>query len=452
MRFLLGFFILCFSVVYGQEFRNTTLLDNWQDSNLLTTSSKIRYNDCWGYSKDGKDYAMIGSTEGVHFFSIENNQLNYIDSITGTYSHQWVIHRDIKTYENYAYLVCDEGPSTLQIVDLSYLPDSVHLVNTISTNFGRVHNLFIDAQNKLLYALSVTTISGGVDAGFTPMKIFSLENPTEPLLIHSFSGVPLVHDAFVKNNIAYLNCGLDGLRIYDFTIPTSPIYLQNFDLYDDQGYNHQGWLTPDGSTYIFADETLGMRVKKCSVAANGTVEYENSFGTNYFNNSVAHNIWADNQFAYVAYYQEGLRIYDIRQFPIEIAYFDTYPSEDAFKMNGAWGVYKFENSNQILVSDRLTGLYLIEFDSEMFIDQETDCTVSTSVTGNTTNIQIEFPARENDGFTLEIFNELGQKCVHSEIYYFSYASVSTNLPTGLYFLKITPVQSEDSIIKKVVIY
>ena len=88
----------------------------------------------------------------------------------------------------------------------------------------------------------------------------------------------------------------------------------------------------------------------------------------------------------------------------------------------------------------------------MFIDQETDCTVSTSVTGNTTNIQIEFPARENDGFTLEIFNELGQKCVHSEIYYFSYASVSTNLPTGLYFLKITPVQSEDSIIKKVVIY
>lgn len=452
MRFLLGLFLLLTSSIFAQEYRNVAFLDNWHDSTLLTTSSKIRYNDCWGYTKDGKDYAMIGSTEGVHFFSIENEQLVYIDSITGSYSHQWVIHRDIKTYDHYAYMVCDEGPSTLQIVDLDYLPDSVHLVNTISTNFGRVHNLFIDDSNKRLYALSVTTIAGGIDAGFTAMKIFSLEDPINPTLLHSFTNVPLVHDAYIKNNIAYLNCGLDGLRVYDFTNPTAPVYKQNLDIYDDQGYNHQGWLSPNGTTYLFADETQGMRIKKCTVATDGTVEITQNFGTNYSNNSVPHNIWSDDAFAYVAYYQEGLRIYDIRNFPSEVAYYDTYPTEDAFKMNGAWGVYKFALSNQILVSDRVSGLYLLSFDSEQFLVPKPDCSVSTFITGNNTTLKIEFPPKENDGFKLEILNEMGQPCLEEMTYNYSYAFIPTYLPTGIYFLKITPVDSLESIIKKVVIH
>lgn len=355
-------------LVFGQDSKNIELLDQWRQDTLIVSSLGMRYNECWGFVQNGEEYAMIGSTEGTHFFQINaEGKLNHVDFVEGNFSSISVVHRDYKTYQNYIYGVCDEGISSLQIMDVSYLPDSVSLVVNDSVKIARAHNIYIDTANALMYACTVSGSSGGTLLPPSTMGVYSLTDPLNPTLIYTGpSDVIEVHDAYVRDNIAYLNCGFDGLRVYDFSNPTAPIFIQNMGSYQEQGYNHQGWLSPDGSKYVFADETNGKKIKYCEVE-NDLVTIRSYFGTNYEENSVSHNIVLSNRFAYVAYYNEGLRIYDMNeQPPLEVAHFDTHPQDEGpFTMRGAWGVFAQLPSGRIIVSDRKNGLFLFDFEEEV---------------------------------------------------------------------------------------
>ena len=50
--------------------------------------------------------------------------------------------------------VCDEGPSSLQIMDLSFLPDSVSVIYDDDSLITRSHNIFIDTAYSKLYSCS----------------------------------------------------------------------------------------------------------------------------------------------------------------------------------------------------------------------------------------------------------------------------------------------------------
>lgn len=438
-NFLLLFTLLP-ALLLGQSALNISLLDHWEDNSLAVNSSKVRYNDCWGFVLNNQEYAIAGSTEGIHFFKITaNHKLIYLDSISGRYSTSMVIHRDIKTYRNYAYAVCDEGESSLQIIDLSYLPDSVHKVADNDTVFGRVHNLYIDSANALMYACIITPKSGGVLQSSKSMEVFSLADPENPQLVYSGpTDIPEVHDAYVRDNIAYLNCGFDGLRVYDFTNPANPVFLQNTTFYQDQGYNHQGWLTPDGTRYIFGDETEGKRLKNCQVAANHTLTVANTFGSNYQNNSVPHNIMCSNEYAYVAYYNEGLRVYDLRSnIPKEVAFYDTYPEDSPFKMFGAWGVYSDLPSGRILVSDRVHGLFLFDFREDIFLNTpavEVDLYPNPVEQGQ--NLIIRLNEKNVTDFIVKVYDLFGNKVTIQENYNQTFTEVPMNVSAGIYILTI----------------
>ena len=60
-------------MLFGQDHYNVELLDNWQDSSLVSNSSEAKYNDCWGYEQNGIEYALVGSTEGIHFLKINDD-------------------------------------------------------------------------------------------------------------------------------------------------------------------------------------------------------------------------------------------------------------------------------------------------------------------------------------------------------------------------------------------
>ena len=367
MKFSLLFVILLHSFsAMSQGSLNMTLLDHEFQDSLICNSSLSRYSDCYGFVWENEEYAVIGSTEGTHVYQIaSNNELVPKGFVAGRYVNMSVSHRDYATYQNYLYAVCDEGVSDLQIIDLQYLPDSIHLAKEDSTQFGRVHNIFIDEVEQKFYSLihRSTVSTQTIDK---PMKIFSLADPLNLVELWSGPGdVEEVHDAYIKDGLAFLNCGYDGLRIYDFTNTASPTYIESLTFYQDQGYNHQGWLTPDGTTYIFADETAGKRVKRCSW--DGTnLNITSYFGTGFLDGSVPHNIMANDTFVYVAYYNLGLHIYDLRYpQPLEVAYYDTYPTTSFFPMNGNWGVYSLLPSKRILAADRQYGLYLFGFDASI---------------------------------------------------------------------------------------
>lgn len=372
-------FYLCVLLLNGylhaQNAQNMTQLAHWHEDSLLSNSSNVRYNDCFGFTYQGNEYAIAGSTEGTHIFLIDSkNQFISVGFVKGRFSSAQVNHRDYATFQHYLYAVCDEGISSLQIIDLQHLPDSVNLAHEDSVQFGRVHNITIDTNQAVLYSLihRSTSNTQSIEA---PMKLFSISDPLHPLELYAGpNDVQEVHDAYVRNGKAILNCGYDGLRVYDFTNPANPVYLSSKTVYQDQGYNHQGWLTPDGTTYLFADETNGKRVKKCSF--DGTsINIQSLFGTNFTNQSVPHNIMATDTFVFIAYYNEGLRIFDLRYgVPLEIAHFDTYPDDSFFKQNGNWGVYALFPSRRILASDRQYGLFLFQFDQNILSTGKPDKT------------------------------------------------------------------------------
>ncbi|MBL4657707.1 MAG: hypothetical protein JKX73_06880, partial [Flavobacteriales bacterium] len=118
-----------FSVI-GQGSLNVTLLYQWNDTSLPSSQAHDnRYNEIWGVAQGGREYAIIGSTMGTHIFDITDpSNVAPPLFIAGAAFGPSIIHRDYHDYNGYLYIVCDEDSglalSTLQIVDLQYLPDS----------------------------------------------------------------------------------------------------------------------------------------------------------------------------------------------------------------------------------------------------------------------------------------------------------------------------------------
>ncbi|GAB5416218.1 MAG: hypothetical protein Crog4KO_11980 [Crocinitomicaceae bacterium] len=446
------YFVLLFPLwSFAQSNFNIELLDNWTDESITPGFNDARYSDCWGYEMNGQEYAMLGSTEGVHFFKINNqDRFELVDFVPGEFSSATVVHRDIKIYQHYAFMVCDEGTSSLQIVDLQYLPDSVHVVYENDSSFTRVHNLFLDEANELMYACSVQPSVNGTLQPLIPMQVYSISDVLNPILLYEGPGsIPEVHDAYVRDNIAYLNCGFDGVRVYDFTDPANPVFLQNFDLYQNQGYNHQGWLSPDGTKYVFADETNGSTVKSCSVNANHEIEVRGNVSTNSAEGSVPHNVMITDDFAFVAYYNEGLRVYDIRpKLPTEIAHYDTYPvDEELFKMNGAWGIYSELPSKRILVSDRIYGLFLLDFNRDVFQSQDPDnilCYPNPVAPLSTFTVKLE--EDREPSFVVEIYDTRGSKVYSEFVSNANYAVLPSPEAAGIYTVRISyPTEDQQEV-------
>ena len=85
MRLFFLFFI-AFSG-FSQEIKNIQKLDQWNEDTLLTNSTNVRYSSCWGFEYNNNEYAVVGSTEGSHFFELTpDNKLNLIGFIKGKYS------------------------------------------------------------------------------------------------------------------------------------------------------------------------------------------------------------------------------------------------------------------------------------------------------------------------------------------------------------------------------
>ena len=162
---------------------NITLLDNWQDSSLISNTSGVRYSGCFTFLHNDFEYAVLGTTEGASFFQLTNHdELHFIDEVLGSYVSSQAITREYNRYQNYIYAIGDEGNASLQIIDVSYLPDSVQLVNQIQDErVGKAHTLRIDTSEALLYLCSVTPIVNSQEQGLIPLRVFSLENPTDPV-------------------------------------------------------------------------------------------------------------------------------------------------------------------------------------------------------------------------------------------------------------------------------
>ena len=364
--------LLVITLSFAQPFPSwqANLLYNWQDTTLTPSwQYDNTYNEIWGVQINGAEIAIIGSTAGTHFFNVTDpTNASQVDFIAGAYTGSSVVHRDYHDYNGYLYVVCDEGnTSTLQIIDISNLPNSVSVVYDSNVLFTKSHNIFIDTATAKLYVCAVKHTN---PSNSYAMEVYSLVNPVSPTLLYTYNDVGHVHDAYVRNDTAYLNCGNDGFRIVDFhylDLPggMAPIELASLISYPDAGYNHSGWLNNDGTVYAMLDENHGYDIKLLDVSNFNNISVLSTLNSGIDTNSMAHNVIIKNALLFVSYYHDGLRVFNIADpaNPFEVLYYDTYLPNNHSSYKGAWGVYPFWNKqshafSSILISDMQTGLYV----------------------------------------------------------------------------------------------
>ena len=353
-------FIALGFAVWAQDSLNVSTLFHWQDTSLVPSAAfNNTYNEVWGYEQDGREYAIIGSTAGTHFFDVTDaaNAVE-VDFIAGFDPGDHIIHRDYHDYNGYLYMVSDEGFNALQIVDLSPLPDSVRFVGNYPNTLVRSHNIFIDSASARLYACG--TVIG--QANFADLAIYSLADPENPTLLTAYNDNFYFHDIYVQNDTAIGNNGNDGLFIYDFTDVNDIQILGSLTNYIEQGYNHSGWASPDMQTYYLADETHGKKIKTLDISDFTDIEVVDTFGSNIDPESVPHNLIIKDDYLYVSYYHDGFYIFDISNpaNPSVVGFYDTYLLPDHVSYRGAWGVYPFLPSGKVLVSDMQSGLFVFD--------------------------------------------------------------------------------------------
>jgi len=146
------FLVFLIQSLFGlSQVKDVDVLSNWAASDIQGWYGDVAFNEVWGFVQGGQEYAVIGSANGTNIIKInDDNSTERVQFIDGR--HHNAIHRHFHDYNGYLYEVCDQGRSTLRIHDLSYLPDSVHMVYDDSAFLARSHNIFIYSSLGLFYA------------------------------------------------------------------------------------------------------------------------------------------------------------------------------------------------------------------------------------------------------------------------------------------------------------
>ena len=397
------------------------------------------YTDIWGYDADGREYALMGVTGGTSIIDVTDpaNPVE-VDFIPGPTAppYEW---RDIKTHLNYAYVVTEGTGSGegLQIIDLSNLPTSASLVNTVATWFSRAHDIFIDNG----YAYVIGTSGGG------GMHILDLSDPVNPIRTAYYTASNYIHDVYVWNDTVVASAE-DSYDLVDVSNKNNP-QLISLSSAIPGIYAHSGWMTEDKRYFIAAEEFNVRDLMVYDLQDRSTWDLVVP-SWQMSGNSPTHNIFVLGDYAHISYYKDGYVVLDISDptAPSFAGQFDTYPGTGG-SYDGAWGCYPYLPSGNVLISDMSTGLYVLDFlggnttSTNDIISQPVEFVLEQNYPNPfnpSTNVSFSIP--EPGLVTLKIFNIIGEE-VGELVNEFKEAGnyeinfSADNLSTGIYIAKLT---------------
>ena len=342
-----------------------------------------RVNDLWGWEDPatGRRYVLLGREDATAFVDITDpEQPVYVGHLPRTQRARASVWRDVKVYDNHAFIVADgAGEHGMQVFDLTLLRglDGSSPV-TFSEKaryegFGSAHNIVINEETGFAYA--VGSSRGQCDAG---LHMIDIRHPARP----QFAGCHrdlrtrrgYTHDAqcvvYAGPDVAHqgkevcFSSNEDSISIADVTDKTlvRPLGVAS---YPNSGYVHQGWLTED-QRYFFQNDELDERgfntptrtlIWDVTDLDDPQLAAEFEPGTN----SIDHNLYVEGNRVFQANYTAGLQVLDITdpEDPFRVGFFDTTPSDDGVTFNGTWSVYPWFSDGTIALSSRSEGLYLL---------------------------------------------------------------------------------------------
>lgn len=414
-----------------------------------------KYSSVYGWANpvDNREYAILGGSSGTYFYDVTNPSSPVLSDFVPALPNN-ALWREFKTYQNYAYLVSDDGGSKLQIVDMSYLPDSVHIVHNSNTIFSRSHTIYVEG-NKL-WCGSVTRTSPST---FYSMAVYDLSNPASPVLLRSlnqdYPSIGHVHDMYVRNDTVYASCGNDGFYIFKYNSGSNNFtQLASLTVYPHSGYNHSSDLTPNGNYLVFADEVpANLKLKIMDVSDFSNLTVVDTFMSN--NGATPHNPYIiSDEKVMISYYADGVYVFDISN-PSQVVstgFFDTEPNSGPSNnyapnsYRGCWATYPWLPSGIILASDMQTGLFVLDASAALSVKSE-NISNSISIYPNpgSNNFNVNVISQNSETLELQLFDVNGKvvlKQTEKTLPGVNRLYLNTeNISSGLYILKCLGNQS-----------
>ena len=352
-------------------------------SEVLSGNITAKGSDVWGWtdSTTGKEYAIIGMTNSTAFVDVTNptNPINLGRIETAQGNAAW---RDIKVYDNHAFIVADGGANSshgMQVFDLKRLrnvanPPEVFTVDALYTGVGKCHNIVINETEAVAYLVGCNNTNNG-----GPIFI-DISNPSNPTLLGDYEAAGYSHDAQVityngpdpdhqgKHIYIGSNGNTDKVVILDVTDKTNVTTISDFT-YPQTSYAHQGWFTDDQRYFILGDEVdeidFGFNTK--SLVFDFTDLDNPVLSSSYFGptKAIDHNGYVKGNEYYLANYRAGMRILNIDNIAnatnpmTETHFIDTYPESDSASFNGVWSLYPYFASGNIIIGDIDRGMFVV---------------------------------------------------------------------------------------------
>lgn len=332
-------------------------------------------NTVWGWTDPltGKEYALMGCTNGVSFLDVSDPENpRYLGRLpTQSFNSIW---RDIKVYADHAFVVSEAADHGLQVFDLRQLrgatgPPVDFTPSAHYAGFQRAHTIALDEATGFAYAMGTETCGRG-------LHMVDVRNPAAPVFAGCFSQDGYTHDAqcvvYAGPDARYRGREIcfasneDTLTIVDVSDKSAPVMLSRTG-YAGYSYAHQGWLTEDHRYFLLDDEydeaNFGHNTRTyiwdVSLLDAPKAPWTYTAATA----ASDHNQYVRGRYVYQANYRAGLRILDLNDIGnrnlTEVAFFDTYPSSDAAGTVGAWNNYPFFASGTVLVSGINEGLFVL---------------------------------------------------------------------------------------------
>jgi len=385
-KILLPFLVASFTIATAQTPCNNGMAGSYPCSGYdlqshisLAQMNANDGNDSWGWTdpQDGTEYVLMGLDNGTAFINI-SDPINpvYLGKLpTHTSSSIW---RDIKVYNNYAFIVSEASGHGMQVFDLTRLRNVANPPETFTEDahyggFGHSHNIAINEDTGYAYSNGDNTFSGGA-------HFVNIQDPLNPVAAGGYAGSFYTHDSQIiiydgpdsdyTGQEIFFGANENEIVIVNVTNKSNPQLIASLS-YTNDGYTHQGWLSEDRNYFIVGDEldelNIGFNTRTITLDVsdldNPSFHFEHYGETS----AIDHNGYTKNGKYYLANYRAGLRVLDISDLPnqnmSEIGYFDTYPSNNSAEFDGVWNVYPYFGSGNIVISDINSGFFLVKSSS-----------------------------------------------------------------------------------------
>lgn len=408
-----------------------------------------RGNDSWGWTDpdNGDEYAIMGVKNGTVFIDI-SDPINpiYLGKLpTHTDNSTW---RDIKVYQNYAFIVSEANNHGMQVFDLTRLRNISNPPENFNEDahydgFGSSHNIVINEETGYAYSVGDNTYSGGA-------HFIDISNPLNPIAAGGYSDDGYTHDAQVviyngpdtdyTGKEIYIGSNEDKVVIVDVTDKNNPQHISSVT-YSNFSYTHQGWITEDFKYYILGDESdeinLGFNTKTIVLDFTDLDNPIHSFDYSGPTLATDHNGYVNGDLFYLANNAAGLRVIDISDISngemTEIGFFDSHPLNDFAGYEGIWSTYPYFESGNIVISDR-EGFFVVKSSTLAIEDNSfSNFNIYPNPTNNTIHINATgFPVNN-----IKIYDLSGKLLIFKN--YNSKINIKTNISNfsnGIYILKL----------------